>query len=270
MFDVKDKVFLVTGAASGIGAGVVRALLDRGAKNVAVLDVNINAGEALIKELNAKHGEKKAIFIKCDVATNDVDTAFDETFKQFGYIDCVINNAGLMNDHPDIYEKQMLVNVSGLIIGSMKAYNAMRKDKDGRGGTIINISSIVALIQTPLLPIYSATKSAVLQFSNCLGMNVHYSRSDVRVIAVCFGITDTNLIKGRIGCIDEETEERMMIAIKKFPAQCIDSAVTGLLAAYEKGDSGSTWLVTTDRPAEEITDNVKKAFDILGQGVFTQ
>ncbi|XP_034840121.1 15-hydroxyprostaglandin dehydrogenase [NAD(+)]-like [Maniola hyperantus] len=268
MFDVKDKVFLITGAASGIGAGVTRTLLDRGAKNIAVLDVNKQAGEDFAKELNTKHGAQKVIFIKCDVATSDLDEAFDETVKQFGYIDCVINNAGLMNDHPDIYEKEMLVNVSGLIKGSMKAYNLMRKDRDGRGGTIINISSIVALIQTPLLPIYSATKSAVLQFSNCLGMEQNYSRSDVRVIAICFGITDTNLIRGRIGCIDEGVEERMMVAIKKFPAQCVDSAVEGLLAAYEKADSGSTWLVTTDRPAEEITNNVKKAFQILGQGVF--
>ncbi|CAH2216214.1 jg19232, partial [Pararge aegeria aegeria] len=74
-----------------------------------------------------------------------------------------------MNDHPDVYEKEMLVNVSSLIKGSLTAYKLMRKDRDGRGGTIINISSIVALVQTPLLPVYSATKSAVLQFSNCLG-----------------------------------------------------------------------------------------------------
>ncbi|CAH2243902.1 jg18569 [Pararge aegeria aegeria] len=137
MFDVKDKVFLITGAASGIGAGVTRAVLDRGAK-----------------------------------------------------------------------------------------------------------------------------------FSNCLGMEQNYSRSGVRVIAICFGITDTNLIRGRIGCIDEETEERMLIALKKFPAQCVDSAVSGLIAAYVNGDSGSTWLITTNRPALDITNNVKKAFEILGQGVF--
>ncbi|XP_039746585.1 15-hydroxyprostaglandin dehydrogenase [NAD(+)]-like [Pararge aegeria] len=267
MFDVKDKVFLITGAASGIGAGVTRAVLDRGAKNVAVLDLNKQAGEAFVTELNTKYGGNKVIFIKCDVC-NDLEAAFAETVKQLGYIDCVINNAGLMNDHPDVYEKEMLVNVSSLIKGSLTAYKLMRKDRDGRGGTIINISSIVALVQTPLLPVYSATKSAVLQFSNCLGMEQNYSRSGVRVIAICFGITDTNLIRGRIGCIDEETEERMLIALKKFPAQCVDSAVSGLIAAYENGDSGSTWLITTNRPALDITNNVKKAFEILGQGVF--
>ncbi|CAH2086740.1 unnamed protein product [Euphydryas editha] len=216
--NVKNKVFLITGAATGIGAGITRALVKEGAKNVAVLDVNVDAGEALQNELNEKHGANKVLFIKCDV-TQNLDSAFDEAMKQFGYIDVVINNAGIMNDAPHIYEKEIAINVTALITGSLKAYNWMRKDRDGKGGTIINISSIVALFQSPLLPVYSATKSAVLQFSNCLGRTENFSRTDVRVITICFGITDTNLIRGRIGCIDEESEEKMFAYLQKCPTQ---------------------------------------------------
>ncbi|XP_045445985.1 15-hydroxyprostaglandin dehydrogenase [NAD(+)]-like [Melitaea cinxia] len=265
--NVKNKVFLITGAATGIGAGVTRALVQAGAKSVAVLDVNVDAGEALQKELNVKHGADKVLFIKCDV-TQDLDSAFDEAMKQLGYIDVLINNAGIMNDAPDIYEKQIAVNVTALIKGSLKAYDWMRKDKDGKGGTIINISSIVALVQNHLLPVYSATKSAVLQFSNCLGKQENYSRTSVRVIAICFGVTETNLIRGKVGCIDKELEEIMAAALEKSPTQSVDSAVQGLLTAFESGTSGSTWLITRNKPAEEITNNVDKAFDILRQGVF--
>lgn len=263
--NVKNKVFLITGAATGIGAGVTRALVKAGAKSVAVLDVNVDAGEALQKELNEKHGADKVLFIKCDV-TQDLDSAFDEAMKQLGYIDVLINNAGIMNDAPHLYEKQIAVNVTALIKGSLKAYDWMRKDKDGKGGTIINISSIVALVQIPLLPVYSATKSAVLQFSNCLGKIENHSRTDVRVIAICFGITETNLIR-KVGCIDKELEEIMAATLEKSPIQSVDSAVQGLLTAFESGTSGSTWLITRNKPAEEITNNVDKAFDILRQGV---
>lgn len=79
--------------------------------------------------MNTKHGSKKVRFIKCDVASNDLEAAFDEALQEFGYIDCVVNNAGLMNDHPDVYEKEMLVNVvstrknAALIIWPRLAYN---------------------------------------------------------------------------------------------------------------------------------------------------
>ncbi|CAH0720615.1 unnamed protein product, partial [Brenthis ino] len=265
--DVQNKVCLITGAATGIGSGVARALLDKGAKHVAVLDVNVEQGKALEKELNAKHGNNKMTFFKCDVTTNELHTAFDETVKTFGYIDIVVNNAGIMNDHPTAIEKEIAINVSALITGSLKAYNLMRKDQGGKGGTIINISSIVGLMQSYLLPVYSATKSAVLQFSNCLGKSENFTRSDVRVIAICFGITDTNLIKGRIGCIDDRLEDELLVALKKFPFQSIDSAVQGLITALESGSSGSSWLVASNKPAEDITNNVRKAYEILFQGV---
>ncbi|XP_072943893.1 15-hydroxyprostaglandin dehydrogenase [NAD(+)]-like [Epargyreus clarus] len=266
MFDLNDKVVLVTGAAGGIGAGIARAVLDKGAKHVAILDVNIEMGTSLQEELNSKHGANRAKFIKCDV-TQELDTAFENTVKEFGYIDVVINNAGIMNDAPHIYEKEIAVNVTALITSSLKAYNMMDVKQGGKGGTIINISSIVGLFQGYGLPVYSATKSAVLQFSNCLGMTENYSRSGVRVVTICFGCTDTNLIQGKIGAFDKTLEDHIVGGINNLPHQNVDSAVRGLIEAYEKGDSGSTWLVTSGRPAEDITVNVKKAYQILVQGV---
>nr|QLI62149.1 alcohol dehydrogenase 8 [Streltzoviella insularis] len=270
MYEVKDKVVLVTGGATGIGADIVRFFLNEGAKHVAILDIDVNTGKAFETEMNAKYGANRSKFIKCDVTTDDLNTAYEQVLKETGYIDVVVNNAGIMNDSPNVYLKMIAVNVTALITSSLKAYELMRRDRGGKGGTIINISSIVALMQFSSLSVYSGTKSAVQQFSNCLGKEPHYSRSGVRVLSICFGATDTALLtRTKFGGIDKETDEDFFAALSKLPVQSSESAARGLVEAYKQGESGSTWLVTTNRPAEDITNNVQKAYEILGQGVFS-
>ncbi|VVC89714.1 unnamed protein product [Leptidea sinapis] len=264
-----DQVILVTGAASGIGAGLTRGFLDKGAKHVAVLDVNEKLGKELEQELNQKHGENKVKFHKCDVTTEELESAYDRTIEEFGYIDIVVNNAGVMNDSPDVYLKAININVAALIRSSIKAYNLMRKDRNGKGGTIVNISSVVALVQSHILPVYNAAKSAVLQFSGCLGAQPTYERTGVRVLTVCFGATETNLIQPAFtGAIDEVLALHMAHSLESMPKQNVDSAVSGFMTALANGHSASTWLVTSMRPAEEITDRIKKAYQIMGEGVF--
>ncbi|KAG6452918.1 15-hydroxyprostaglandin dehydrogenase [NAD(+)]-like isoform X1 [Manduca sexta] len=270
MYEVKDKVVLVTGGAAGIGAGVVQAFLEENAKHVAALDVDVSNGQALEREMTAKYGPGKIKFYKCDVTTNDLEAAYESILNEYGYIDVVVNNAGIMNDRPNVYLKEITINVSALITSSLKAYNIMRKDHGGKGGAIINISSIVGLFQASLLPIYAATKSAVLQFSNCLGMEPHYSVSGVRVITLCFGCTDTTLFSlTKLGAFDKETDLLLENSLGVLPMQKPESAVKGLMDAYKTGASASTWLITSDKPAEDISENVKKAYSIMSQGVFS-
>lgn len=79
-------------------------------QHVVILDVDVVQGKALEKELNDKHGKNKAKFIECDITTQ-LQNAFDIAYKEYGYIDVVINNAGIMNDGPRVYEKEIAVNV---------------------------------------------------------------------------------------------------------------------------------------------------------------
>lgn len=78
---------------------------------MAALDIDTNNGKALEKELNNKYGDKKVKFHKCDITTNDLDVVYDSVVKEFGYIDIVVNCAGIMNDNPDVYLKEIEVNV---------------------------------------------------------------------------------------------------------------------------------------------------------------
>ncbi|XP_063822234.1 15-hydroxyprostaglandin dehydrogenase [NAD(+)]-like [Ostrinia nubilalis] len=268
MYEVKNKVFFITGGAAGIGAGVVKVFLGEGAKHVAILDVDVKNGTALEAELIAKYGADKVKFYKCDITTSELNDTYDAVLKQCGYIDTVVNCAGILNDNANVYMKAIAVNMTALITSSLRAYDIMRKDHGGTGGTIINISSIGALFQDQCLPIYHATKSAVLQFSLCLGMEPTYSRTGVRVVTLCFGCTDTSLLTtNKADSFDPDLRGSFFDGLKVMPTQTTENAVRGLVEAYKRGASASTWLVSGNKPAEDISANVKEAYAILSRGI---
>ncbi|CAG4908162.1 unnamed protein product [Colias eurytheme] len=265
--DLKDKVVFLTGGAIGIGAVSAKLFLEEGVKHVAITDIDVTAGKQLEQELNSKYPGRVS-FIKCDV-TNDEElfAAYDQVLKQFGYIDLVINNAGLMNDSPKMYKKSIEVNVTALITSTLKAWEFMRKDKSGRGGTIVNVASIASMMQDSFLPVYYATKSAVLQFSNCIGAQENYEKTGVKVITISYGATDTSLLsKQKLHSFSDLY--RMEEIVKKFTSQSVEAAAKGLIETCKRGESGSSWLVINDKAAEDVTPIIKKAYSILSEPVF--
>lgn len=71
----------------------------------------MKSGKTLEEDLRAKHGDKRVKFYNCDITTAELNEAFNDVLKNFEYIDVVINNAGILNDSPKAYEKQVAVNV---------------------------------------------------------------------------------------------------------------------------------------------------------------
>ncbi|XP_063531715.1 15-hydroxyprostaglandin dehydrogenase [NAD(+)]-like isoform X5 [Cydia strobilella] len=266
--DLNGKVALVTGAANGVGAGIVRLLLAEGAKHVAILDIDETKGTAFQNELNAEYGANKSKFYQCDVTNDDqLFAAFQSVVVGHGGLDLVVNNAGIMNDAAHMYKKEISINVTALITSTLKALELMRTDEGGKGGTVINIASAVGLCQSSALPIYFATKSAVIQFSNCIGKEDYYEKTGVRVLVMCFGGTDTGLLSiPKLGSIDKNLENILSL-FNQFPLQRVESAAQGVIDAYKKGSSGSTWISTRDLPAKDITDNVNRAYEILGEHI---
>ncbi|CAK1556074.1 unnamed protein product [Leptosia nina] len=107
-YDLREKIVFITGGALGIGALSAKFFLDEGVKHVTVTDVNDSAGKKLESELNSKFkGRMK--FIKCDVTVDEeLFGVYNQIINEFGFIDVVINNAGIMND--SIYKKAIEVN----------------------------------------------------------------------------------------------------------------------------------------------------------------
>ncbi|KAJ8714495.1 hypothetical protein PYW07_002720 [Mythimna separata] len=262
-WDAKDKIFLITGAASGLGAQYAQAFLELGAKNVAILDIAEELGAATAERLNAAHGNK-AVFIKCDVSKEeDIARAFDAVLAHFKQIDVIINNAGVMVDAPDMWRTATDINYQGVVSFTLKGVNYMRKDKGGLGGTIINISSSAALTKAPALPVYYGSKIAVLHFSQCLADAPFYENTGIRVLTMCIGPTDTPLLQNLEArayerCIGEVLANKVVTEGIVFQKPA--SAVAAMVQMFKAGAPGSIWFSNANKPAIDITPVIDGAF----------
>jgi 3alpha(or 20beta)-hydroxysteroid dehydrogenase len=157
---------LITGGARAIGAKIADVLTESGAA-VMIADILDELGREIATHLSTPH--IKAGFIHLDVTDDDQwENAVADTIRQLGGLDILINNAGveftsLITDIDPINLRQMLdVNVVGPLLGMKHAFRAMRPGGSaGKGGVIINISSVAATVAYPALAGYSASKSAI-------------------------------------------------------------------------------------------------------------
>ncbi len=191
---VEGKVALVTGGASGIGAGCAELLAKEGA-TVVVSDVQDAKGEDLAGAIRNAGG--KARFVHHDVTSEDawIDVIGDIE-KTEGRLDILVNNAGIGVACPSItlmkledWRRQQAVNVEGVFLGTKHALPLMRKA--GNGGSIVNMSSVAGLKGSPVLAAYSATKGAVRLFTKAIALECAGAKDGIRVNSVHPGIIET-------------------------------------------------------------------------------
>jgi meso-butanediol dehydrogenase/(S,S)-butanediol dehydrogenase/diacetyl reductase len=181
---------LVTGGASGIGGAIVRALAGAGAR-VAVTDKNAEAAAALAREVGG--GAIAAVLDVTDAA--ETASVFDRVHGAFGGLDVVCANAGIstMNRVIDLSEAEwdanMAVNAKGVFLTNQAAVRRWLRDK--RPGVIVNTASLAGKIGAPLLAHYSASKFAVVGFTQALAREV--SGEGIRVNCVCPGFVRTGM-----------------------------------------------------------------------------
>jgi 3-oxoacyl-[acyl-carrier protein] reductase len=162
MSDLTGKVAVVTGASKGIGAGIAKGLGAAGASVVVNYASSKEGADRIVAEIVGHGG--KAVAIHGDVSKpEDITRLFAESEKAFGPADILVNNAGVFNFEPledvtaDEFHRQFNINVLGLILTTQAAV----KQFDTRGGSVINISSVVSQAAPPNSVVYSATKGAV-------------------------------------------------------------------------------------------------------------
>ncbi|CAH1108278.1 unnamed protein product [Psylliodes chrysocephalus] len=250
VFDINGKVALITGGASGVGLEYAKALLRNGLKAVTLADVNGDLGNKALIEISQQFGSKRAIFSKTDVTKIDqLEDSFKKTVETFGNIDIVFNNAGILNDA--IWEKQISINVNGVIHGMILALETyLPTYHQGPEAVIVNISSIAGVIGTAHVPIYSATKHAVIGITRSWGQPAFYKKFNVRVVAVCPGVTDTPLISemnGRsLGDIYEENGKEF---VGELTVQTPEVLAEEVMNIVKYGPNGSVWIVEGGEPA---------------------
>ncbi|CAK1540325.1 unnamed protein product [Leptosia nina] len=265
MYSLKDQAVVVTGGAMGIGAAIVKEFLNGGAK-VAILDLNETAGRKLAEELSTSHKDRVQ-FLKCDVIDEkELLNAFQSVQDSFGGLDVVFNNAGISDESEAGYKKLVAINYTAVVGSTMHAIKIMRKDKGGKGGTVINLSSIMGLKAfCPGLFVYGSLKNALIHFGRSIGMEPYYSRTGVRVLTMCVGITLTGILDVSKG-FDQEFHEGIVKglnnAVARGSVQGPEDVAKGMLEYYQNGASGSTWLVNCG-VTSDITSNIAKAFEVV-------
>lgn len=167
--DIKDKVIIITGASSGIGEATALKLSKEGAK-VVLSARRKDKLNALKKTIEKRDGE--ALVVIADVTKkSDMEKLVARTLEEYGNVDAIINNAGLMplsfvkNLKTDEWEKMVDVNIKGVLNGVAAVLPTLIKNKQGH---IINISSTAAYRYFPGGAVYCATKAAVKMFSDSL------------------------------------------------------------------------------------------------------
>jgi NAD(P)-dependent dehydrogenase (short-subunit alcohol dehydrogenase family) len=185
---------VVTGAASGLGREVARIFAAEGAR-VVVADVNEEGAETVAREISDAGGTARSQ--PCDVSVEDqVRAALDRSEGEWGGLDFMINNAGVQLEKAldettnEEYEWVFDVNVRGVFWGCKHAVTRMRKSG---GGTIVNTASALSLVSDPLLPVYTASKHAVLGLTRSVG--VAYAADGIRCNCVCPGDMQTPMIE---------------------------------------------------------------------------
>lgn len=196
---LQDKTAIVTGGASGFGAGIVKHFAAAGAR-VLLTDRDAGKGEATARELKQSPGEVS--FMPVDVTDQaQVQAAVDQAIERYGRLDILVNNAGigqrpvaLDETSDEIYDALYDINVRGVFIGCRAALPAMKAQNSG---VIINTASGIALTPRPNLVTYAATKGAVVTFTKGLAMEL--AEFGIRVNALCPAAGDTPMLAEFMG-----------------------------------------------------------------------
>ncbi|XP_033219508.1 15-hydroxyprostaglandin dehydrogenase [NAD(+)]-like [Belonocnema kinseyi] len=247
---IKDKKAIVTGAASGLGLAFSKELLRNGAATIILVDIQETEGKAIAEKLNSEFGKKRAIFLHCDVTKNsEFDATFKEAVNILGGLDILINNAGVVNEQN--FAKAVEVNVTAVIRGSLLATQQMGKDTGGKGGVIVNVSSIAGLQAIPNCPIYSTTKHAIIGFSRSFSQPYHYQRTGVRILVLCPELTDISVSEN--SSTNENFQCPDLIEIEKnIHPQRVENVAHGLVYAIRCAQNGSIWVSEEGKPVYEV------------------
>ncbi|HET6730318.1 MAG TPA: SDR family oxidoreductase [Nitrososphaeraceae archaeon] len=231
-----QKVAIITGGSSGIGRATAVALSKEGV-NVAIAARRTKEGDETVQLV--KEAGSDGIFVKTDVANDDVRALVERTVKMYGKLDYAFNNAGigemmtpLIEQTSTVFDQIMNVNVKGVWL-SMK-YEIPQMIRSG-GGAIVNMSSVAGVMGLPQLPIYVASKHAVLGLTKSAALE--YAKSGIRINAVAPGTVDTDPI--RIGRLVRAAEDN-----EKFLETLKSMHPIGRIADPEEIANAVVWLLS--------------------------
>ena len=193
LFDLTDKVAIVTGGNGGIGLGIALGLAQAGAK-IAILGRNTTKSEAAAAEVHAQTGVETLV-VTADVSNAyDIERGSDEILKRFGRADILFNNAGINIRRPPHemtlveWNEVLNANLTSAFLMSKAVYPAMKRQGAGK---IVNIGSMTSIFGASFAPAYATSKGGIVQLTKSLALS--WAPDHIQVNAILPGWFDTEL-----------------------------------------------------------------------------
>ncbi len=212
---LKDRVAIITGAASGIGSSTSTLFSEEGCR-VVLVDIDEEAGKRLEKEITALHGEEAALFVKADVSVEeDVKRCVESAVNRYGRVDILVNNAAihliatLLETTTDAWQRTIDVNLKSVYLFSK--YVVSHMINNSIRGSIVNVSSIQGIRGGLLSSAYAASKAGIIGFTKSLALEL--APFGIRVNAVAPRAIDTPLFRRYLearGLTEEDIKKRYL------------------------------------------------------------
>lgn len=257
-FNLKGKVAIITGGATGIGRGIADGLADAGA-TIVLCARRKEVLEQACKEINERTGVKTLPTVLDITKTDQIKAVTDKVFKELGSIDILVNNAGvggsekpivnLKNPEREMTEADWDATVATDLRGIFVLTQSVAKKMivRGQGGKVINVSSMTAMVAMPNMSAYCASKAAVVQLTRVMALE--WVRYNIQVNSILPGYFETpmnthffasdigkqvikkNIPMNRIGQIDE------IRGLAVYLASPASNFVTGSAVLIDGGQS---------------------------------
>lgn len=201
---LKNKVAIITGAASGMGQGEAIRFANEGAK-VVIADLNIEGANAVAEDIKANGGE--AIAVKVNVMdTEDILNCVEVATETFGPVDILVNNAGVFDKYAtslettlDQWNFYLNINLTSIFQFSNAVLPSMIERKTG---SIVNIASVAGLVAGKGGAAYTATKHGVIGLTK--NLSSEYARYGIKINSICPGTIETPLVKDVLANIPKD------------------------------------------------------------------
>jgi short-subunit dehydrogenase len=251
--DLKNKKVLITGGNSGIGKEIVKELIGRGVKDIAV----IGRKKTSLENLKTEFENINFLTLQGDISkTEDLNRAVETLIKEWEQLDILINNAGVVSAGKlqDISDEdianQININITGLILLTKKALPLLLKSKEG---AIVNVSSGLGYVAMPFYSVYAATKAAVRYFSEA--MRRELAGKPIHVMTIYPTATDTNMMKN--------ADVNNMDSPEKVAKAAINGLINGEIDVILGGEEKKAQIALNFNHPEKIDEMARNNYESL-------
>ncbi|EDW12407.1 fat body protein 2 [Drosophila mojavensis] len=243
MYDWSGKNVVYAGGFTGIGFQLMHQLMQRQMKMKMLGIMHHMENVEMMKKLQAENPSVKVVFMQVNLMDkSSIEQAMTKMGQMMGNIDVLLNCEDVLLDK-DV-ETTMGVNLMGMIHMTMKAMPYMDKTQMGKGGMVINMSSVYGLEPAPAFAVYAAAKHGVIGFTRSMGDKRIHQMTGVMFMAMCPGLTSTEMMMNLRDNVTWSHSESMVEAIESAKHQTPEQAATQIMKAIDMMKNGSMWIVS--------------------------